>query len=125
MKKKKEKLEPGFWVGLTIVLVLYACSLTRCEAKTEHVIDTVRCNPVHIVKYVTKSTEKTTRIYAVYVDKTNSISELIPVSKTTWEYITVCRENGINPSLGIRLVDGRISSLVRIKYKYYVKRKVV
>lgn len=119
---KKEKLDPGVWVGLALIIVLCLCT-SKCNAQrqTAHV-DTIACHSECINKFTTTTTAKgTVKVYAVYNCKHNGISDLIPVSKTVWEYITLCRQNGIKPNLGIRLRNGQISSIIKYKPKYKVR----
>ena len=70
--------------------------------------------------YRTPKTGKT-KFYAIYNDTKNDISELIPVSQTVMSYIKMCEENKIKPSLGIKLRNGQISSIIRYKNRYYRK----
>lgn len=84
-----------------------------------------------IVKYqdieriVSQTTDEgAVRYYAVYNDKQENISELIPVSKTVLSYINACKQNQIEPSLAIHLKNGIIVGLIRYKTKYIVKRKL-
>lgn len=115
---QKEKLEPGFWVGVCIICLLLFLSKCHIHAQKNAVIDTIPCTIECIQKYITKSTEKSVRIYAVYNDKQCGIADIIPVSKSVYEYIVLCQDNGIKPSLGIRLKNGQITSIIKYKPKY-------
>jgi hypothetical protein len=44
-----------------------------------------------------------------------NIQDIIPVSKTVYEYIRTAVEYGIQPELGIRLRDGNITSIIKRK----------
>lgn len=122
-----------FWARMTLVVALIvmfiALCVTKCNAqsytqKTKAQYDTVYCNTKYIVKYTstTTSTGKP-RYFAVYKDAANKINELIPVSQTVYDYIETCKANGIEPSLGIKLRNGQISSLIRFKPVLRVTRK--
>lgn len=122
-----------FWARMTLVVALIvmfiALCVTKCNAqsytqKTKAQYDTVYCNAKYIVKYTstTTSTGKP-RYFAVYKDAANKINELIPVSQTVYDYINTCKANGIEPSLGIKLRNGQISSLIRFKPVLRVTRK--
>ncbi len=115
-----DNLKPGFYVGLILLCLLIFFSVTKCHAKGPIVADTVFCNQSYITRYITKPTEKSTRVYAVYIDRKNDIYELIPVSKSVYTYICTCKELGIKPKLGLRLVNGQIASIIRIRTKYKV-----
>ena len=109
-------------MGLALIIVLCLCT-SKCNAQrqTAHV-DTIACHSECINKFTTTTTAKgTVKVYAVYNCKHNGISDLIPVSQTVWEYITLCKQNGIKPSLGIRLRNGQISSIIKYKPKYRVR----
>lgn len=109
-------MRPGFWLGLVAVCVCLLLGTVRCSAQTQAVVyDTIRCNVDCIQKYVSKSTPKTTKIYAVYVDKQNDVMDLIYVPKSVYDYILVCREYSLQPKLGIRLKNGNIYSIVKLK----------
>lgn len=122
-----------FWAKITLVvalIVMFIClCVTKCNAqsytqKPKAQYDTVYCNAKYIVKY-TSSTTSTgkLRYFAVYKDIANKINELIPVSQTVYDYIETCKANGIEPTLGIKLRNGQIISLIRFKPVLSVTRK--
>lgn len=122
-----------FWAKMTLVVALIVMFIglyvTKCNAqsytqKTKAQYDTVYCNAKYIVKYTstTTSTGKP-KYFAVYKDATNKINELIPVSQTVYDYIETCKANGVEPSLGIKLRNGQISSLIRFKPVLRVTRR--
>lgn len=115
---KRKGIDPGFWVGL-LLLVLLLFAVSKCSAANAKV-DTVACNNTCIIKLVQINKEKSTKIYAVYVDKKHGINDLIPMSKTVYEYYSTCRRNNIEPSLGLKLRDGYIVSIVKRKKRYVV-----
>lgn len=111
-------MRPGFWLGLIAVCVCLLLGTVRCNAqKQAAVYDTIRCNVDCIQKYVSKSTTKTAKIYAVYVDKQNDVMDLIYVPKSVYDYILVCKEYSLQPKLGIRLKNGNIYSIVKLKQR--------
>lgn len=121
--KNKFKIDPD-WIGFILGLIVLAILLftprnCRAQQKTAQ-LDTVLCKVQCIDKFVEvpSSTGKSVRIYAVYNDYDNQVSDLIPVTKTVYEYIQVCQNNGVTPQLGIKLKDGQISSIIRFKTKY-------
>lgn len=106
------------WI-CTIILIILIMVPTKCVAQQTAQIDTVLCKTECIVKLMSTTTEKgKTRLYAVYKDPSANIEEIISISKTTMDYINMCKQNGINPTLGIRLRNGVISSIIRVKPKY-------
>lgn len=107
------------WAAVFILILLLLMCTIKCSAQKAKV-DTIHCNPTCVIKYVQieGSTGKM-RTYAVYKDVKNNIQDLIPVSQSIMEYIILCTKNGIEPTLGIRIRNGQISSLV--KYKFIVK----
>ena len=103
-----------------LILLLLACTIKCSAQKTQ--VDTIHCNPTCVIRYVQieGSTGKM-RTYAVYKDVKNNIQDLIPVSQSVMEYIKLCKQNGIESTLGIRIRNGQISSLVKYKNKFIVK----
>ena len=103
-----------------LILLLLACTIKCSAQKTQ--VDTIYCNPTCVIRYVQieGSTGKM-RTYAVYKDVKNNIQDLIPVSQSVMEYIKLCKQNGIESTLGIRIRNGQISSLVKYKNKFIVK----
>lgn len=100
------------------VLVILFGVVTRCSAQRvqqKAVYDTVVCDQSCIQKYVQIPNEKTGKvhIYAVYKDDTHGIGELIPVSQSVFEYIQVSKQYGLKPQLGIKLRNGKISSIIK------------
>lgn len=111
-----------FWI---ILMLLVWCTTTKCSAQSQQAhYDTCYCKVECIQKFIAQPTSsgKSTRIYAVYIDRQNDISELIPVSKTVHEYITLCRNNGIRPQLGIKLKNGQIAGIIKYRKRYVKKR---
>ena len=122
--KQDSNLDPGHWLGLIALLVILFLICTRaCAQNAKARIDTMYCNPTCIEKYITTTTESgKIKIFAVYNSKQQDVSDIIPVPQSVYTYIKVCKQNGITPSLAIRLRNGIITGLMRYKPKY-VKRK--
>lgn len=117
MKKVNQDGHPKWGLFLLILLAITILCCNRCRAqKQEAVYDTIRIESTCITKYVTQSTEKSVKIFAVYTDK--ATTELIPVSKSVYDYIALCEENKIVPSLAIKLRNGKISSLIKYQKKF-------
>lgn len=116
-------------IKITIILVVMAClgmlmMCQKCHAQTVAQIDTMVCNVNCIQKFVEvpSTNGKTTRVYAVYKDSRADINDLIPVSRSVYQYIEQCKAYAIEPNLGIRLRNGQISSIIRFKPRYVRKR---
>lgn len=120
---KNENLDPGHYIGLVILFLLFVMSILQCKGQQKAALDTVICKTECIDKIVelTSETTKKPKYYAVYNDLKNDISELIPVSQNVINYINVCKSNKIKPSLGIKLKDGQIVSIIRYKKRYIKK----
>lgn len=122
-KDDHDQLDPGHKIGLLILLFIFMLFVTRACAQTVQ-YDTAIVKYQNIERIVSQTTDKgAVRYYAVYNDKQENISELIPVSKTVLSYINACKQNQIEPSLAIRLKNGIIVGLIRYKTKYIVKRR--
>ena len=118
-----DRLDPGHKIGLLILLFIFMLLATRACAQTAQ-YDTAIVKYQNIERIVSQTSDKgAVRYYAVYNDKQENISELIPVSKTVLSYINACKQNQIGPSLAIRLKNGIIVGLIRYKTKYIVKRR--
>lgn len=119
------KIDPGFWIGLLLVLILMSCTM-KCQAQTRQQtaqIDTMMCHYSCITKVVQTTTSKgTAKYYAIYDCKHTGVSDMIPISPSVMEYINLCKTNGIEPSLAIRLRNGIITSIIKYKPKYIRKR---
>ena len=64
---------------------------------------------------------KAVKYLAAYIDKSVGFSEIIPISKSVVDYINTCKQFSIEPTLGIRLRNGVITSIVRYKIKFVRK----
>lgn len=123
--KQDSNLDPGHWIGILLAIVLMCLCIAKCQAQSVQKarIDTIMCHNECIDKFVsTKTAKGTIKYFAVYNDKRQDVSELIPVPSSVMTYIIVCKENGIEPSLAIRLRNGIITSLMRYKPKYVRRR---
>lgn len=118
-----DRLDPGHKFGFILILVALSLIAIRSCAQTAQ-YDTVVIKYHNIERIVSQTSEKgAVRYYAVYNDKQENISELIPVSKTVLSYINACKQNNIKPALAVRLKNGIIVGLIRYKTKYIIKRK--
>lgn len=121
-RTKDEGIQPGFWIGLAMVILLLVFTTKHCHGKA--VYDTIPCRTECIQKFIEQPTKNgNSRIFAVYTDEKDNIIDLIPVSASVYDYILLCKHNNINPSLGIKLRDGQIYSIIKYKRKY-VKKNV-
>ena len=109
---------------IAIVIVIMLLLLTsKCHAQQKAVIDTMVCK-VECIKQIVQqpsSNGKTVKYMAVYVDKSAGFSEVIPISKSVVDYINTCKQFSIEPTLGIRLRNSVITSIIRYKIKFVRK----
>lgn len=119
---EKPDHSPGPLVALVVIIILLLLTL-KCHAQQKASIDTMVCK-VECIKQIVQqpsSNGKTVKYMAVYVDKSAGFSEIIPVSKSVVDYINVCKQFSVEPTLGIRLRNGVITSIVRYKIKFVHK----
>ena len=119
---EKPDHSPGPLVALVVIIILLLLT-SKCHAQQKAEIDTMVCK-VECIKQIVQqpsSNGKTVKYMAVYVDKSVGFSEIIPVSKSVVEYINVCKQFSVEPTLGIRLRNGVITSIVRYKIKFVHK----
>lgn len=118
---KNENPKPSrFWLitMFLVTLIILLCLATKSMAANTAKVDTILCKTECIVKFVSVNTKSNKeKTYVIYKDEKNNIEELIPVSTSVLEYITLCRQNGIKPNLGIRLKNNQITSIIKYKPK--------
>ena len=113
---------PSTLIALVVIILLLLLT-SKCHAQQKAAIDTIVCK-VECIKQIVQqpsSNGKTVKYMAVYVDKSAGFSEIIPVSKSVVDYINVCKQFSVEPTLGIRLRNGVITSIVRYKIKFVHK----
>ena len=113
---------PSTLIALVVIILLLLLT-SKCHAQQKAAIDTMICK-VECIKQIVQqpsSNGKTVKYMAVYVDKSAGFSEIIPVSKSVVDYINVCKQFSVEPTLGIRLRNGVITSIVRYKIKFVHK----
>ena len=113
---------PSTLIALVVIILLLLLT-SKCHAQQKAVIDTMVCK-VECIKQIVQqpsSNGKTVKYMAVYIDKNIGFSEIIPVSKSVVDYINVCKQFSVEPTLGIRLRNGVITSIVRYKIKFVHK----
>ena len=120
--EKPDKHSPGPLIALVVVIILLLLT-SKCHAQQKAVIDTMACKVECIKQIVQKpsSNGKTVKYMAVYIDKSAGFSEIIPISKSVVDYISTCKQFSLEPTLGIRLRNGVITSIVRYKIKFVHK----
>ena len=113
---------PSTLIALVVIILLLLLT-SKCHAQQKAAIDTMVCKVECIKQIVQQSSSngKTVKYMAVYVDKSAGFSEIIPVSKSVVDYINVCKQFSVEPTLGIRLRNGVITSIVRYKIKFVHK----
>lgn len=119
--EKPENQSPGPLIAIVVIIILLLMT-SKCQAQQKAVIDTMTCK-VECIKQIQKLSVngKTVKYLAVYVDKSAGFSEIIPISKSVVDYISTCKQFSIEPTLGIRLRNGVITSIVRYKIKFVHK----
>lgn len=120
--EKPDKRNSGPLIALVIIMILLLMT-SKCHAQQKAVIDTMACKVECIKQIVQKpsSNGKTVKYMAVYIDKSAGFSEIIPISKSVVDYISTCKQFSLEPTLGIRLRNGVITSIVRYKIKFVHK----
>ena len=119
---EKPDHSPGPLIALAVIVILLLLT-SKCHAQQKAAIDTMVCK-VECIKQIVQqpsSNGKTVKYMAVYIDKNIGFSEIIPVSKSVVDYINVCKQFSVEPTLGIRLRNGVITSIVRYKIKFVHK----
>ena len=113
---------PSTLIALVVIILLLLLT-SKCHAQQKAAIDTMVCKVEYIKQIVQQpsSNGKTVKYMAVYVDKSAGFSEIIPVSKSVVDYINMCKQFSVEPTLGIRLRNGVITSIVRYKIKFVHK----
>ena len=120
--EKPENHSPGPIIAIVVIVILLLMT-SKCHAQQKAVIDTMICK-VECIKQIVQqpsSNGKTVKYLAVYIDKSAKFSEVIPISKSVVDYINTCKRFSIEPTLGIKLRNGVISSIVRYKIKFVHK----
>lgn len=120
--EKPDKHDPGPLIALIIIILLLLMT-SKCNAQQKAAIDTMVCK-VECIKQITQqpsSNGETVKYLAAYIDKSAGFSEVIPISKSVVDYINTCKQFSIEPTLGIRLRNGVITSIVRYKIKFVRK----
>ena len=119
--EKPDKHGPGPLIALVVIIILLLMT-SKCHAQ-QAAIDTMICKAECIKQIVQQpsSNGKTVKYMAVYIDKKIGFSEIIPISKSVVDYINVCKQFSLEPTLGIRLRNGVITSIVRYKIKFVHK----
>lgn len=110
------------WVIAIVIVVMMLFCTAKCHAADPVRVDTMVCKTECIQKIIQKTSSKgTVRYYAVYNDPSIKFSEIIPISKTVMDYIEMCKQNSIKPTLGIKLRNGVVSTIIRYKVKFVRK----
>ena len=110
------------WIIAIIIIMMLLISTAKCHAADQVKIDTMLCKTECIQKIIQQTSPKgTIRYYAVYNDPSIKFSEIIPISKSVMEYMQLCKQYSIKPTLGIKLRNGVVSGIIRYKIKF-VKR---
>ena len=113
---------PSTLIALVVIIILLLLT-SKCHAQQKAAIDTMICK-VECIKQIVQqpsSNGKTVKYMAVYIDKSAGFSEIISISKSVVDYINVCKQFSVEPTLGIRLRNGVIKSIVRYKIKFVHK----
>lgn len=120
--EKTDKHGPDPLIAIVVIMILLFMT-SKCHAQQKAVIDTMVCKVECIKQIVQKPSAngKTVKYLAAYIDKSAGFSEVIPISKSVVDYIGTCKQFSIEPTLGIRLRNGVITSIVRYKIKFVHK----
>ena len=119
---EKPDHSPDPLIAIIVIMILLFMT-SKCRAQQKAAIDTMTCKVECIKQIVQKPSAngKTVKYMAVHVDKSAGFSEIIPISKSVVDYISTCKQFSLEPTLGIRLRNGVITSIVRYKIKFVHK----
>ena len=119
---EKPDHSPDPLIAIIVIMILLFMT-SKCRAQQKAAIDTMACKVECIKQIVQKPSAngKTVKYMAVYVDKSAGFSEIIPISKSVVDYISTCKQFSLEPTLGIKLRNGVITSIVRYKIKFVHK----
>ena len=119
---EKPDHSPDPLIAIIVIMILLFMT-SKCNAQQKAAIDTMTCRVECIKQIVQKPSAngKTVKYMAVYVDKSAGFSEIIPISKSVVYYINIIKQLSLKPTLGIRLRNGVITSIVRYKIKFVHK----
>ena len=119
---EKPDHSPGPLIAIVVIIILLLMT-SKCQAQQKAVIDTMVCKVERIQQIVQQPSAngKDVKYLAAYIDKSAGFSEVIPISKSVVDYINTCKQFSIEPTLGIRLRNGVITSIVRYKIKFVRK----
>lgn len=110
------------WIIAIVIIIMLLTLTARCHAADPVKVDTMLCKTECIQKIIQQTSPKgTIRYYAVYSDPSIKFSEIIPISKSVMEYMQLCKQYSIKPTLGIKLRNSVVSGIIRYKIKF-VKR---
>lgn len=121
---KNNRLDPGHKIGLVMVLLLLLITATsqRCKAQQQKPaaqIDTMICHNQCIEKFVTTTTSTgKVKYFAVINCNHYDVHDLVPVYANVMDYISTCKQYGIEPTLALRLRNGVITNVIRYKSRY-------
>ena len=119
--EKPDNHGSGFVIAIVIITMLLFVT-AKCHAADQVKVDTMVCKTECIQKIIQKTSAKgTVRYYAVYNDPSIKFAEIIPISKTVMDYIEMCNQNSIRPTLGIKLRNGVVSTIIRYKVRFVRK----
>lgn len=126
MKEEEEKkvdVMAWVWLALTMAFMFFGMFLGRISAQKRIAkVDTIVCYSNCIESLISqKSPSGKPRTYAVYNSKKQDISDIIPVSESVYAYLQLCKKHNLSPSLGIKLRNGQIQSIIKVKPKYTIK----
>lgn len=123
----KPETEKTVSLMILVIIGLFILSFllpNKCVAQTKAVYDTIPCRPECMVKLVSTTSDKgKTKFQVVYKDQNAGIEELISISQSVIDYIGTCTKNGLKPTLGIKLRNGNITSIIRIRKRYAVRKQ--
>ena len=111
------------WVIAIVIITMLLFVNEKCHAQQKAAIDTMVCK-VECIKQIVQQPSangKDVKYLAAYIDKSAGFSEVIPISKSVVDYINTCKQFSIEPTLGIRLRNGVITSIVRYKIRFVRK----
>lgn len=117
--QNKNSFGPQFWISWILLIVVLLLTVPKCHAQSDTIPAKLSCIKNTVI---TTTTSGTDRIFVVYSDEDEDIQDMIYVSKSVYNYMEMCKKNGIRPSLGIRFKNGQIVSIVRYKKRYKVKK---
>lgn len=109
-----------WWAAIVTLVLVFLFHAFMCRAqRTQVPTDTIPLSFNNVKGIRVKQTKSSEKYYIVY--NFGEFADVLPTNRTTVDYISICKDANVKPSLGLIVKNNRFVRIVKLDHKVLLK----